>query len=99
MTTSGALFKLITTVGNAENVVLEVNPSAVATVEQLKEVVTQIETYCIPKANILSLAECKATTIEGEYVADAVAVKELASSLGTQATLSLSGTTLTITTK
>lgn len=48
--------------------------------------------------NILSLEECNATTIEGQYVADAKAVSDLSAMLGTQAVLNLSGTTLTITT-
>ncbi len=38
VTTSGAFFKLVTTVSNASNVSLNVDPAAVATIDQLKNV-------------------------------------------------------------
>ncbi len=42
ITTSGAFFKLITTVGNAENVTLEVDPAAVATIGDIQDLQKQI---------------------------------------------------------
>ena len=42
VSTSGAFFKLITTVSNAENVVIEVDPAAVATVGDIKDLQSQI---------------------------------------------------------
>lgn len=43
LTVSGAFFKLVTTVGNAENVSLEVDPAAVATVSDLKAIQGNLE--------------------------------------------------------
>ncbi len=48
VSTSGAYFKLITTVGNASNVTLEIDPAAVATigdVEDLQKQITELQTY------------------------------------------------------
>lgn len=44
LTVSGAFFKLVTTVGNAENVSLEVDPAAVATINDLKTVQGSVDT-------------------------------------------------------
>mgnify|MGYP001026663879 CR=1 FL=1 len=42
-TTSGAFFRLVTTIGNAENVTLQVNPSAVATIGDVQDLQEQVD--------------------------------------------------------
>lgn len=42
ITTSGAFFKLVTTVGNAENITLNVDPAAVATIGDIQDLQKQI---------------------------------------------------------
>lgn len=42
ITTSGAFFKLVTTVGNAENVTLNIDPAAVATIGDIQDLQKQI---------------------------------------------------------
>lgn len=41
-TTSGAFFRLVTTIGNAKNVTLQVNPSAVATIGDIQDLQEQV---------------------------------------------------------
>lgn len=54
VTVSGAYVQLISTIGNAENVSLEVDPAAVATIRDLKELENRVEALEISSGELLT---------------------------------------------
>jgi phage-related tail fiber protein len=51
LTVSGAYFKLVTTVSNSENVTLEVDPAAIATIGDIQDLQEQIDNPLLAKAD------------------------------------------------